>query len=202
MENKKLYRELSDNKRGNKIFHDQKSKDIEELKTIVESNGELVVDFPVEEWDKVAPSLMRNKEMTQLEATRSYIASKIFDNLKEKYSQLEVYDLNNSKEKPNLNYNLNYIRDILEIEDLAPKRIHFIMNGTKSAILCDALSILLSNDYSFDTYIYTSPNVFYTTVIPDSKEKVYLWQEYNYTYFYGDKDGEQNIASRNKVKTK
>ena len=197
MENKKIIKTIEENKEGNIIFGDQKSSDLQELKKILEERKDLVVDFPVAEWDMVAPYLIRKPDMTQLAATRGYIAPKLLSVLKNKYPQLEKYYISEENpEKPSLIYNLSYIRDLLEVENITPERVHFIMNGNQSAVLCDALSILLSDEYPFDVSIYTSPNVFYTTVIPDSKEKVYLWQEYNYTCFYGDKEGEKNIASR------
>ena len=190
MVNNKLLREVESNKKGNIIFNDQKASDLEELKTILEKRKELVVDFPVDEWDKVAPHLMNRNDMTQLQATRGFIALKILNVLKEKCPDLKKYY------EENRLYDFAYIDAIMKINNINPERIHFIMNGNKSAILCDALSILLSEEYNFDVSIYLSPNNFYTTVIPDYKEKVYLWQEYSYTSYYENEEGETNTASR------
>ena len=203
MENKNIIRELESNKRGNNIFNDQKSSDLTELKEILEEGEELMVDISAEEWDRVAPSLMRRKNMTQLSATRSYVAQMLLNVLKEKYPKIEKYIYYKaSSHKPNFLYNLSYIKDILEIEDIHPDRIHIIMNETKSAILCDAVSILLGDDYPFDVNIYTSPNVFYTTVIPDNRDKVFLWEEYDYTSYNANNEGIVNKATREKVKVK
>ena len=190
MVNNKLLREVESNKKGNVIFNDQKASDLEELKEILEKRGELVVDFPVDEWDKVGPYLMNRNDMTQLQATRGYIASKILNAIKEKCPELKKYY------EENRLFDFAYIDAIMKINNINLKRIHFIMNGNKSAILCDALSILLSEEYGFDVSIYSSPNNFYTTVIPDYQEKVYLWQEYSYTSFYENEEGEKNTASR------
>lgn len=203
MENKKIIRELEKNEKGNNIFGDQKSQDLNELKDILKERKDLVVDFPVKEWDMVAPYLMRKEDMTQLSATRSYVASKLLGTLKEKYPQLKkYYRSEGNPECPSLIYNLSYINDLLEIEDIHPERVHFIMNGNKSAILCDALSILLDDNNPFDVSIYSSPNVFYTSVIPDNREKEFIWEAYNYTSYKENEEGEKNIASRHKVKIK
>ena len=71
MENKKIIRELEKNEKGNNIFGDQKSQDLNELKDILKERKDLVVDFPVKEWDMVAPYLMRKEDMTQSSVSSS-----------------------------------------------------------------------------------------------------------------------------------
>lgn len=203
MVNKNITKELENNEKGHIIFNSQNPKDLKELEEILRENNELLVDFPVNEWDKFAPLLMSRRDMTQLEATRRYVAGKLLETLKEKYPQIQKYFISkDNTDYPNLAYNLTYVKDILELEIINPERVHFIMNGNKSAILCDAISILLSDDNPFDVSIYTAPNIFYTSIIPDNREKVYMWQEYNYKTYHENEDGYRNVATRPKIKVK
>ena len=203
MVNKNITKELENNEKGHIIFNSQNPKDLKELEEILRENNELLVDFPVNEWDKFAPLLMSRRDMTQLEATRRYVAGKPLETLKEKYPQIQKYFISkDNTDYPNLAYNLTYVKDILELEIINPERVHFIMNGNKSAILCDAISILLSDDNPFDVSIYTAPNIFYTSIIPDNREKVYMWQEYNYKTYHENEDGYRNVATRPKIKVK
>lgn len=203
MVNKNITKELENNEKGHIIFNSQNPKDLKELEEILRENNELLVDFPVNEWDKFAPLLMSRRDMTQLEATRRYVAGKLLETLKEKYPKIQKYFISkDNTDYPNLAYNLTYVKDILELEIINPERVHFIMNGNKSAILCDAISILLSDDNPFDVSIYTAPNIFYTSIIPDNREKVYMWQEYNYKTYHENEDGYRNVATRPKIKVK
>lgn len=203
MVNKNITKELENNEKGHIIFNSQNPKDLKKLEEILRENNELLVDFPVNEWDKFAPLLMSRRDMTQLEATRRYVAGKLLETLKEKYPQIQKYFISkDNTDYPNLAYNLTYVKDILELEIINPERVHFIMNGNKSAILCDAISILLSDDNPFDVSIYTAPNIFYTSIIPDNREKVYMWQEYNYKTYHENEDGYRNVATRPKIKVK
>lgn len=68
--------------------------------------------------------------------------------------------------------------DLLSFEENQVQRIHFIMNGNKSPLLCDALTPFLAKDLPFSTSIYTSPNGFYSMQIPGLAEKKYIWEEY------------------------
>ena len=197
----KVYRE---NLKGHNIFEKQTSSDMKEFKELLEKENQIVIDFPQEEWNTAKKLIFLEDPYHEIDVARQFVAAKILSALTKKYPQLEKYDAESRLdifktnkehvfwEKCKTLYSLDNVMEILEIEDIKPDRIHFIMNGNNSNILCDALSILLRDNNQFNTSIYTSPNIFYTSVVPDSNRTQFLNQAYNYTLFHRSELGEVN----------
>ena len=208
MLNKKIIRELEENNRGHILFNEQNASDLDELKEILEERDQIVIDFPVEEWNNAKKIIDNETKPFDLRTTRQYIATKLLDKLKDHYPQLKEYsskrkkqifesgDIEKYLENEDIIYNLYDVRDILDIEDIELDRVHFIMNGVRSNILCDALSVLLKDENPFDVSIYTSPDSFSTKTVPDRYDDSYLWEAYNFTVFNRFDEGIRNTATR------
>ena len=211
MTNSKITRELESNKKGHILFDNQKASDLYKLKKILEEQGKIVVDFPVEEWYKAAAIILSEEQPFRLRAARQFVATKLLSVLEEKYPQLREYagskhlaifqqgDREKFREKSDFIYNLHDVADMLEVEEIHIDRIHFIMNGTRSDNLCDALTPLLSDKTPFDVSIYSSPNGFYTYLDPDSIEKRFISDRYKYTVY---KKYEEGVPSDAKAQQK
>ena len=223
MVNTKLVRELEKKNKGHILFDYQKPSDLWELKKILEERGEIVVDFSVMEWneafkvvliDQVDGKETSREKTSKLNAARQYAATKLLAELEKKYPQVKEYggsdflpiftegDREKYEKKQETIYNLKDVEDILEVEGIKVDRVHFLMNGTRSDALCDALSMLLSDDTPFRVSIYSSPNGFYTCRVPDAKERIWIHQAYNYTRFSKYEEGVVNKAARQYQKRK
>ncbi len=215
MVNKILARELKSNKKGHKLFDNQKPSDLNEL---VENKdlyckNDLFVDFAVKDWyyDQKLIYNSPDKE-EQLKRCQKYVVLKILEQLQQRNEELKEYESykylivfrngteDDYKQIENKLLGVNDIIDLLSFEENQIPRIHFIMNGNRNHLLCDALTPFLVNDLPFSTSIYTSPNGFYTTLIPFSKEKKYLWEECAYTRFKEYNEGEKNIPKKKRKK--
>ena len=198
MTNKNIIKELEENKKGHVIFESQDSNDLEELRERLQENNQIVVDFPLSEWQEVEPTIDRENDCFKIRITRQYIASKILSELSNFYPQLDEYRGKDSVEKlkqpdiyegvQDLIYNLYDVRDILDIEEIPIDRIHFIINGIKSDILCDSISLLLREDNAYNTSIY-STNDFTTEEVPDFYDGTKLWEAYKYTLYHKNEEG-------------
>ena len=98
-------------------------------------------------------------------------------------------------------YNLGDVLDILRMEEVSPKRIHFILNGTHSESLCSALSDLLSPDTPFDTSIYTGPEEFSTQASIGEVDNTPINNKYSYTIYSGLGERKKNIPTKGIQKT-
>ena len=209
MTNSIIIRELEKNQKGHIIFDNQKVSDLIELKEILEKQNQIVVDFSYHEWSKVYDSIWCEDRFRRILETRKYIATKILVELEKKYPQLKEYGAskdiryftNGNSELYKENSHAMSIEDLEEImsmEGIEIDRIHFIMNQTESNVLCDALSILLSDTTPFSVTFYLCPTKFSTFEIPD-REKTILRDAYSYTRYKEYNEGIKNVASE-KVK--
>ena len=206
MQNKKMIRELIKNKKGHEIFEEQSSSDLHAFTRILEANDRVVVQFNKDEWEQVEPTIEKEHDCFKVRVTRQYIASKILSKLGEKYPQLEEYRGKDSlevlkkpdvfKKREDLIYNLYDVRDILDVEGISVDRIHFMINGIDSSLLCDSLSLLLRDDTPYDSSIYLTSS-FTTQEIPDMYDGTKLWEGYNYTIFHQTEEGKKTNPIKN-----
>ena len=191
MQNKKMIRELIKNNKGHEIFESQEASDLHAFTRLLEANDRVVVQFNKDEWEQVEPTIEKEHDCFKLRVTRQYIASKILSKLGEKYPQLEEYRGKDSlevlkkpdvfKKREDLIYNLYDVRDILDVEGIPVDRIHFVIDGIDSKLLCDSLSLVLRDDNPYDSSIYLE--------IPDMYDGTKLWEGYSYTLFHQDEEG-------------
>lgn len=215
MVNTILKRELKSNKNGHKLFDNQKSSDLHEIVENEElhSKDDLYVNLDVKDWDNIRERIYEScDEEEQLKRCQKYITLRILEQLQKRNKELEEYEVNKylfifrydseeSYKKVENNFlGVNDVIDLLSFEENQVQRIHFIMNGNKNHLLCDALTPFLARDLPFSTSIYTSPNCFYSILIPGIKEKKYIWEEYEYTRFTEYNEGEKNVPKKKKNK--
>lgn len=220
MENKILLRELENKEKVHEIFEHQTSKDLKELAKIIKNEYPedlLVVFNPEEYWEKVENIIYRetieyrqgekrNFTLYQQITTKildQYIALKILEDLSKKNLNLSLCfnkaRLDIFKRGDYVAYNMfksqmpdsDYVKEMLTLDENAPTRIHFIVNGIKSNSLCDALCTYLDNSTTFATRIYLSPNGMYTATVKRSGKPVFLWEAYNYMIFDEESEGYQ-----------
>ena len=202
MINKNITREVTSKRKGHIIYSHQEYYDMIQLPELLKK--EIVVDLSPSEWLQASNTIFVEERDGKIEAveqkniietTRKLIVTKLLSELEKKYPQLKEYDassylqyflngnLSEFQRKKDSIYSIKDLEDILEVEEIKLDRVHFIMNYTRSDTLCDALSILLSDNTPFSVSIYCCPNGFYTCYIPDSDEKVFLQDAYNYTLY-------------------
>ena len=218
MENKILLRELENKENVHEIFEHQISKDVKELAKVIKKehpNDLLVVFNPEEYWEKVENIIYKETEeyrygktknsalvqQTAMKIVDQYIALKILESLSAKNTPLTLCfnedRLNIFKTGDYVRYemfedkmpNSDDVKEILTLDENAPTRIHFIVNGIKSNRLCDALCTYLDNSTTFATRIYLSPNGMYTATVKQNGKPVDLWEAYDYMIFDEDKEG-------------
>ena len=218
MENKMLLRELENKEKVHEIFEHQISKDLKELAKVIRKgypNDLLVIFNPEEYWEKVEKIISKKTEeyrygktmnytlvqQTAMKIVDQYIALKILENLSTKNTPLTLFfnedRLNIFKTGDYAAYemfedkmpNSDDVKEILTLDENAPTRIHFIVNGIKSNRLCDALCTYLDNSTTFATRIYLSPNGMYTATVKQNGKPVALWEAYDYMVFDEDKEG-------------
>lgn len=226
MINKNITREVTSKRKGHIIYNHQEYYDMIHLPELLKK--EIVVDLSPSEWLQASNTILveeRNgqiqaaEQKNKIESARKFIATKILSELEKKYPQLKEYDassylkfflngnLSEFQRKKDSIYSIKDLEDILEVEEIKLDRVHFIMNYTRSDTLCDALSILLSDNTPFSVSIYCCPNGFYTCYIPDSDEKVFLGDAYNYTLYdslaagidYNQKKSKTKKKNNNKI---
>ena len=229
MENKILLRELENKEKVHEIFEHQISKDLNELAKVIRKeypNDLLVMFDPKEYWEKVENIIYQetieyrtreNKDITLEQQTAmkildQYVALKILEDLSKKNTPLNmffdearlsifrrgdwaVYEMFKDKMP-----NSGDVKEILRLDEKAPARIHFIVNGVPSSRLCDTLSTYLDNSTSFATRIYLSPNGMYTATVKQNGKPVFLWEAYDYMVFDEDKEGYKPEPYRPKTK--
>lgn len=229
MENKILLRELENKEKVHEIFEHQISKDVKELAKVIKKehpNDLLVVFNPEEYWEKVEKIIFKETEEYRYGKTKDstlvqqiaakilnqYIALKVLENLSTKNTPLTLCfnedRLNIFKRGDYAAYemfkdkmpNSDDVKEILTLDEHAPSRIHFIVNGIKSNRLCDALCTYLDNSTTFTTRIYLSPNGMYTATVKQNGKPVFLWEAYDYMIFDGDKEGYKPEPYRPKTK--
>lgn len=229
MENKILLRELENKENVHEIFEHQISKDVKELAKVIKKehpNDLLVVFNPEEYWEKVEKIISKETEeyrygktknsalvqQTAMKILDQYIALKIFENLSTKNTPLNLFfnedRLNIFKRGDFVAYemfkdkipNSDEVKEILTLDENAPTRIHFIVNGIKSNSLCDALCTYLDNSTTFATRIYLSPNGMYTATVKRNGKPVFLWEAYDYMIFDGGEEGYKPEPYRPKTK--
>ncbi len=218
MVNQNIIRELEKNRKGHIIFENQINRDLIELPSLIEKDP--VVELSPEEWFYVLDVTVLDEygnvadKDYKIEAVRKYIATKILTLLEQKYPQLQEYegssylpifikgDREEYQRKKDSIYSLKEVFDILEVEGIKEDRIHFIMYYTGSNLLCDSLSILLSNNTPFSVSFYLYPGGFSTYYIPDSKERIHLNCAYNYTVYNACETGKNNTVRKGKQKKK
>lgn len=198
MKNTKMIRELIKNKQGHDIFESQEASDLHAFTRLLEANDRVVIKFDKNEWGQVEPTIEQEHDCFKLRVARQYIASKILSKLGERYPELEEYKGKDNlevlkrpdvfKKREDLIYNLYDVRDILDVEDISVDRIHFIIDGIDSSLLCDSLSLVLRDDSPYNSSIYLTSN-FTTQEIPDMYDGTKLWEGYNYTLFHQDEEG-------------
>ena len=229
MENKILLIELKNEKQTHEIFARQNPSDLNELAKVIrkEYPHDILVMFdPKEYWEKVENIIYQetieyrtreNKDITLEQQTAmkildQYVALKILEDLSKKNTPLNMffdearlsifrrgdwaaYEMFKDKMP-----NSGDVKEILRLDEKAPTRIHFIVNGVPSSRLCDTLSTYLDNSTSFATRIYLSPNGFYTTTAKKEGNLVWLWEAYDYMSFDKEKEGYQPKPYRSKIK--
>ena len=229
MENKILLRELENKGNVHEIFEHQISKDVKELAKVIKKehpNDLLVIFNPEEYWEKVEKIIYKetvdyrygktkNSALVQQTTTKildQYIALKVLENLSTKNTPLNLCfneaRLDIFKRGDYVAYEMfkdkipdsDYVKEILTLDENAPTRIHFIVNGIKSNRLCDALCTYLDNNTTFATRIYLSPNGMYTATVKQNSKPVYLWEAYDYMVFDKDKEGYKPEPYRPKTK--
>ncbi len=229
MENKMLLRELENKEKVHEIFEHQISKDLKELAKVIRKeypNDLLVIFNPEEYWEKVEKIISKKTEeyrygktmnytlvqQTAMKIVDQYIALKILENLSTKNTPLTLFfnedRLNIFKTGDYAAYemfedkmpNSDDVKEILTLDENAPTRIHFIVNGIKSNRLCDALCTYLDNSTTFATRIYLSPNGMYTATVKQNGKPVFLWEAYDYMIFDEDKEGYKPEPYRPKTK--
>lgn len=229
MENKILLRELENKEKVHEIFEHQISKDLKELSKVIKKehpNDLLVIFNPEEYWEKVEKIIYKETvdyrygktknsalvQQTAMKILDQYIALKIFENLSTKNIPLTLFSnedrLNIFKRGDYVAYemfkdkmpNSDDVKEIVTLDENAPSRIHFIVNGIKSNSLCDALCTYLDNTTTFATRIYLSPNGMYTATVKQNDKPVFLWEAYDYMIFDEDKEGYKSEPYRPKTK--
>ena len=229
MENKILLRELENKEKVHEIFEHQISKDLKELSKVIKKehpNDLLVIFNPEEYWEKVEKIIYKETvdyrygktknsalvQQTAMKILDQYIALKIFENLSTKNIPLTLFSnedrLNIFKRGDYVAYemfkdkmpNSDDVKEIVTLDENAPSRIHFIVNGIKSNSLCDALCTYLDNTTTFATRIYLSPNGMYTATIKRNGKPVFLWEAYDYMIFDEDEEGYKPEPYRPKTK--
>ena len=221
MVNQNIIKELKKKRKGHILFNYQIPSDLYYLPEMIQDD--IVVDLSVVEWMSVSPIVLveeKDGKMTaadkdySIEVARKYIATRLLAELEKKYPQLKKYggseflpiflksDREEYQRKKNYIYGLKDVEDMLSVEGIQLDRVHFIMNGTRSDHLCDALSILLSDDTPFSVSIYCSPNGFYTYYIPDSKDRIVLEKAYSFKVYNKLEEGFFNKAKKPKESRK
>ena len=229
MENKILLRELENKEKVHEIFEHQNSRDLKELAKVIKKehpNDLLVIFNPEEYWEKVEKIIYKETvdyrygktknsalvQQTAMKILDQYIALKIFENLSTKNIPLTLFSnedrLNIFKRGDYVAYemfkdkmpNSDDVKEIVTLDENAPSRIHFIVNGIKSNSLCDALCTYLDNTTTFATRIYLSPNGMYTATVKQNDKPVFLWEAYDYMIFDEDKEGYKPEPYRPKTK--
>ena len=221
MVNQNIIKELKKKRKGHILFNYQIPSDLYYLPEMIQDD--IVVDLSVVEWMSVSPIVLveeKDGKMTaadkdySIEVARKYIATRLLAELEKKYPQLKKYggseflpiflksDREEYQRKKNYIYGLKDVEDMLSVEGIQLDRVHFIMNGTRSDHLCDALSILLSDDTPFSVSIYCSPNGFYTYYIPDSKDRIVLEKAYSFKVYNKLEEGFLNKAKKPKESRK
>ena len=229
MENKMLLRELENKEKVHEIFEHQRPRDLTELAKIIKKehpNDLLVVFNPEEYWEKVENIIYKETEENRCGKTKNptlvqqttnkildqYIALKVLENLSTKNTPLTLCfneaRLNIFKRGDCVAYkmfkdkmpNSNYVKEILTLDETAPTRLHFIVNGIKSNKLCDALCTYLDNTTTVATRIYLSPNGMYTATVKQNDKPVFLWEAYDYMTFDEGKEGYQPKSYHPKTK--
>ena len=217
MINPSIQKELEKKKKGHIIFENQLASDMRELPSLIK---EPIVEIPPEEWYYVTDLTVVDEygnvadKAYKIEVVRKYLATKILASLEKRHPELQKYEgsnflpifLKGDREeyarKKNYIYGLKDVEDILGIEGIQEDRIHFLINNTGSNLLCDSLSILLSDDTPFSVSFYLCPSGFSTYYIPDSKEKIHLQCAYNYTVYKRSDFVRQNRVRKGKQKKK
>lgn len=218
MENKKLLRELENKQKVHEIFEHQISKDLRELAKVIKKEypEDLLVIFnPEEYWEKVENIIYKETEDFRFGETKDstlvqqitakildqYIALKVLENLSTKNTPLNLCfneaRLDIFKRGDYVAYEMfknkmpdsDYVKEMLTLDENAPTRIHFIVDGIKSNKLCDALCTYLNSSTTFATRIYLSPNGLYTATVKREGKAVWLWEAYDYMIFDEDKEG-------------
>ena len=229
MENKILLRELENKENVHEIFEHQISKDVKELAKVIKKehpNDLLVMFDPKEYKDKVEKIIFKETEeyrygktmnsaleqQTAMKIVDQYIALKVLENLSTKNTPLNLFFNENRldifKRGDYVAYemfkdkmpNSDEVKEILTLDENAPNRIHFIVNGIKSNSLCDALCTYLDNSTTFATRIYLSPNGMYTATVKQNGKPVFLWEAYDYMIFDGGEEGYKPEPYRPKTK--
>ena len=155
--------------KDNNLYINEDQQDLEEMKRYLVGQGEIVVDFPAHEWEHAMLVISGEMKEFQGDATRKYVGTKILKELEAKYPVLkreyngskhlpifQMGDEKTYKEKSSYIYNVYDVRDILEVEDIHPERIHLFMNQIRSPLLRDAILILFSNNTGCDINLYSS----------------------------------------------
>ena len=155
--------------KDNNLYINEDQQDLEEMKRYLVGQGEIVVDFPKQEWEHAMIVISGEMKEFQDDATRKYVGAKILYELEKKYPVLKreyngskylpIFQMGDEKaykEKSSYIYNVFDVNDILEVEDIHPERLHIFMNGNRSVLLKDALMNLFDNRNSFNTNLYSS----------------------------------------------
>ena len=200
--NENLQREVESNKEGHIIFNSQRESDMGRLKELLKDKDRITIEFS-EDWYSTQAMLYRIKDKKdQLIGARQYVSAKILQALEEKYPQMKEYegsknleifkqgDSEKYKSKKDSLYTLKDIEEMLDVEDIHIDRIHFILRDMDAPLLCNALTILLSDDTPFNVTIYSSTIPFRALYDPDSIENKWLTEVYSYTTFNKGENGE------------
>lgn len=209
--NQNIQREIENNTQGNIIFESQRESDGSRLEELLKDKDEILVDFS-NDWHEAQTLLYRIDKESRLKATRQYVSIKILEALEERYPKIKEYegsknldifkkyDIESYKSKEKTLYNIQDVLDLLSIEDINIDRIYFMIHG--ESLLCDALTILLSDDNPFNITIYSSESSFSTFYDPDSIEKKRISEIYSYTTFNKGEEGKSSYKLSSKQKRK
>lgn len=201
MINNILKRELSKEDKIHRLFDHQKASDLCELSKILkEKDEELLVEFTNKELDEVIGTILQDSKEESKKRAEQYIALKIIQQLSKKDSDLsedKVEDILEKFKHPDEYYEDKYpsIEEAMLLIEMneSIKRVHIILNGIRSAILCEGLIPMLNDEVEFGTSIYNSPNRFYSSVVNNNGNKTYLTNKYKFIIFDEDMEGEPSF---------
>lgn len=202
MINNILKRELSKEDKTHRLFDHQKASDLCELSKILKEKDKelLLVEFTNKELDEVIGTILQDGKEESQKRAEQYIALKLIQELSKKDSELSTDKVEVILEE--FKHSDKYHEDkypsleeamlLIEMNE-SIKRVHIILNGIRSAIICEGLIPMLNDEVDFGTSIYNSPNRFYPSVINDNGNKTYLTNKYKFIIFDEDMEGEPSF---------
>ena len=202
MINNILKRELLKEDKIHRLFDHQKASDLCELSQTLKANNDkiLLVEFTNKELDEVIGTILQDSKEESKKRAEQYIALKLIQQLSKKDPELsedKVEVLLEKFKRPDEYKEDKYpsIEEVMLLIEMneSIKRVHIILNGIRSAILCEGIIPMLNDEVNFGTSIYNAPNRFYPSVINNNGNKTYLTNKYKFIIFDEDMEGEPSF---------